>query len=157
MGSHGHQGNPDVIVGYKIYYHDGSGESFDAEGNIVLPLVNLQIVTVPPSIPFVDWVGQWAVAPDTNLQVVSAYTDFTYIKDLTDTLEQARRVHEMITRKAWYYLDVSQGATLAAFKFADALNQIPAPLRPLAKQGKEIDDRIWHAVYDAAYEDWGIA
>ena len=157
MSSRNHAGNPALITGYKIYYHDGTGETFDAEGNIILPLVNMEIVSVPPSIPFVDWVGQWAIAPDTDVQVVSAYTDMTYVKDLNGGIEQARRVHEMVTRKAWYYLDVSEGATLAAFKFADSLSQIPPPLRTLAKQGKEIDKAIWHAVYDAAYDDWGIA
>ncbi len=157
MSSRGFTGDASVGVGYKIYYHDGTLESFDAEGNVLLPLANMQIVTVARGIPLVDWPTQWALAPELNVQVVSVYMDATYIKDLGAAVTQARRIHELVTRKVWYYLDISEGATLAAFKFARALADIPIALRAIAKQGKEIDRNIWHAVYGAAYEDWGIA
>ena len=156
MGSRNHIGDPSLIVGYKIYYHDGTGETLDIEGAVIRPLVNIQIVSVPPNIAFTDWVGQWAIAPDLNVQVVMPFTDMTYIKDLNGGVEQPRRVHELVFKRTYYYLDVSQGQTVAAFKWANQFSDIPPTLRILAKQGKEISEEIWHAVYDLAYEDWGI-
>lgn len=155
MPSRNHRGNPTVIVGYKIYYHDGSGETF-VDGEVVRPLVNLKIVTVPPSISFVDWVGRWAVAQDDYAQIVAPFTDMQYEKTLTETDIVTRRVHELLFNADYYYLDVSQGATLAAFKTAGSFSEIPAPLRTLSKRGFVLDRSLWHAVYDFAYDDWSI-
>jgi hypothetical protein len=82
--------------------------------------------------------------------------EMTYLKDISVGTAQARRVHELIVRKAYYYLDASQGQSMAAFKFAGQFADIPAPLRTLAKQGKELPRSLWHAVYDLAYDDWSI-
>lgn len=155
MGSRNHRGDASLVVGWKIYYHDGTGVTVTPDDEII-GAVTPTIVVANATIPLVEWTAQWTAAPANNVQLVVPYLDFQYDKDLRPAVTQARRIHEMIHSKAWYYLDVVEGQRVAAFKFANQLADIPIALQPLAKQGKEINRSLWHAVYDIAYDDWSL-
>jgi len=134
---------PVEVVGFKIYYGDGS-------------------VVSSAGYPQEQWGDLWAKYSSVDdVQVVNVYYSKVIIKRFEERhidedgkliisiREENRRLHDIIHGQDWYWFNPEK----LEFGMATDLPSVPVED---AKQGKLLSDETWIEIYNLAYNDYTL-